>query len=184
MQNNLTLSRLQQQFMPDLSAALPPVEAQQHSLNSYDQLLSSNRDDNDTDDNASAKQEGSADSANSPSQQPIPAAARPARLKLTQLLTHWEATESQALQQQWSYAQFLLTLCEQGAGRRNQMRLKRAIKEAQLPAVKSLTSFEFDHCTDFNPAPLMQLADDDSWLDKASNCLIFGPSGVGKPHPG
>ena len=106
------------------------------------------------------------------------------QLKLTQMLIHWEATESQALQQQWSYAQFLLTLCEQEADRRNQMRLKRAIKEAQLPAVKSLTSFEFDHCTDFNPAPLMQLADDDSWLDKASNCLIFGPSGVGKPHPG
>ena len=28
----------------------------------------------------------------------------------------------------------------------------------------------------------MQLADDDSWLDKATNCLIFGPSGVGKTH--
>ncbi|WP_276301339.1 ATP-binding protein [Leptolyngbya sp. BC1307] len=60
------------------------------------------------------------------------------------------------------------------------MRLKRAIKEAQLPAVKSLTSFEFSHCADFNPAPLMQLADDASWLDKATNCLIFGPSGIGK----
>ncbi|MEL7523063.1 MAG: ATP-binding protein, partial [Cyanobacteria bacterium J06553_1] len=62
------------------------------------------------------------------------------------MLTHWEATESQALQQQWSYAQFLLTLCEREADRRNQMRLKRAIKEAQLPAVKSLPSFDFDHC--------------------------------------
>ena len=30
------------------------------------------------------------------------------QLKLTQMLTYWEATESQALQQQWSYAQFLL----------------------------------------------------------------------------
>ena len=98
------------------------------------------------------------------------------------MLTHWEATGSQALQLQWSYAQFLLTLCGQEADRRNQMRLKRAIKEAQLPAVKSLTSFDFDHCPSFNPAPLMQLADDDSWLDKATNCLIFGPSGVGKTH--
>lgn len=62
------------------------------------------------------------------------------------------------------------------------MRLKWAIKEVQHPAVKSLTSFEFDHCPTFNPAPLMTLADDDSWLDNASNCLIFGPSGVGKTH--
>ena len=104
------------------------------------------------------------------------------QLKLTNMLVHWEATESRALQQQWSYAQFLLNLCEQEADRRNQMRLKRATKEAQLPAVKSLTSFEFDHCPSFNPAPLMQLADDDSWLDKAMNCLLFGPSGVGKTH--
>ncbi|MEO0926996.1 MAG: IS21-like element helper ATPase IstB, partial [Cyanobacteria bacterium J06643_13] len=86
------------------------------------------------------------------------------------------------LQQQWSYAQFLLSLCEQEAERRAQMRLVRATREAQLPAVKSLTSFEFDHCPTFNPAPFMQLADDDSWLDKAMNCLLFGPSGVGKTH--
>ena len=104
------------------------------------------------------------------------------QLKLTQMLTHWEATENLALQQQWSYAQFLLSLCEQEAERRAQMRLVRATREAQLPAVKSLTSFEFDHCPTFNPAPFMQLADDDSWLDKAMNCLLFGPSGVGKTH--
>ena len=28
----------------------------------------------------------------------------------------------------------------------------------------------------------MQLADDDSWLDNATNCLLFGASGVGKTH--
>ena len=28
----------------------------------------------------------------------------------------------------------------------------------------------------------MQLADDPSWLERAGNCLIFGPSGVGKTH--
>ena len=28
----------------------------------------------------------------------------------------------------------------------------------------------------------MQLADDDSWLDSATNCLFFGASGVGKTH--
>ena len=104
------------------------------------------------------------------------------QLKLTHMLTHWEATENRALQQQWSYAQFLLSLCQQEADRRAQARLKRAKKEAQLPTVKSLTSFDFDHCPSFNPAPLMQLADDDGWLDNASNCLLFGASGVGKTH--
>ena len=40
-QKQLTLTRLQQQFMPKAVATLPPIEAQQHSLDSYDQLLSS-----------------------------------------------------------------------------------------------------------------------------------------------
>ena len=43
-QKQLTLARLQQQFMPSSVAALPPIETQQHSLDSYDQLLSSPND--------------------------------------------------------------------------------------------------------------------------------------------
>ena len=39
--HQLTLSHLQQQFIPDAVAALPLIETQQHSLDSYDQLLSS-----------------------------------------------------------------------------------------------------------------------------------------------
>ena len=42
----LTLARLQQQFIPSSVAALPPIETQQHSLDSYDQLLSSPNDSN------------------------------------------------------------------------------------------------------------------------------------------
>lgn len=104
------------------------------------------------------------------------------QLRLSQMLNHWEAIESQALQEQWSYAKFLLALCELEAHRRSEVRLKRALNEAQLPPGKSFSNFDFSHCSQFNPAPLMQLADDPSWLEKAQNCLIFGPSGVGKTH--
>lgn len=47
----LTLARLQQQFIPSSVAALPPIETQQHSLDSYDQLLSRSDERNDTEDN-------------------------------------------------------------------------------------------------------------------------------------
>ena len=40
-QKQLTLRRLQQQFIPSAVAALPPIATQQHSLDSYDQLLTS-----------------------------------------------------------------------------------------------------------------------------------------------
>ena len=42
--NQLTLSRLQQQFIPNATAALPPIETHQHALDSYDQLLSHSND--------------------------------------------------------------------------------------------------------------------------------------------
>jgi DNA replication protein DnaC len=104
------------------------------------------------------------------------------QLRLSHILTHWESIEHQALQEQWSYSRFLLTLCELESIQRHDLRLRRALSEAQLPTAKSFSNFDFDHCPQFNPAPLMQLADDTAWLERAGNCLIFGPSGVGKTH--
>ena len=86
------------------------------------------------------------------------------------------------MQEQWSYAQFLLALCELEVNRRWGLRLKRALKEAQFPGTKTLSNFDWTHIPDLNPAPLMQLASDTAWLERAENCLLFGPSGVGKTH--
>lgn len=98
------------------------------------------------------------------------------------MLSHWESVEQQAMQENWSYAQFLLTLCELEAQRRWSVRLQRALKEAQLPSGKTLTNFDWTHVPKFNPAPLMQHADDPAWLERAENLLLFGASGVGKTH--
>ena len=98
------------------------------------------------------------------------------------MLSQWQTLEHQAMQEQWSYAQFLLALCEIEVDRRWNQRLKRAITEAQFPSTKTLATFDWSHLSDFNPAPLMQLSTDSQWLQRAENCLIFGPSGVGKTH--
>ncbi len=42
--------------------------------------------------------------------------------------------------------------------------LRRALTEAQLPNAKSFSNFDFAHCPQFNPAPLVQLAEDTAWL--------------------
>lgn len=98
------------------------------------------------------------------------------------MLVHWETLEAQAMQESWSYAQFLLALCELEAQRRWSARLQRALSQAQLPNAKTLSNFDFSWCPKFNPAPLMQLADDSTWLTRAENLLLFGGSGVGKTH--
>ena len=56
--NQLTLLALQQQFMPNAVAALPPIDPQQHPLDSYDQLLHSPNDSqNSSDDTAPPKRD-------------------------------------------------------------------------------------------------------------------------------
>jgi DNA replication protein DnaC len=56
------------------------------------------------------------------------------------------------------------------------------LTEAQLPCGKSWSNFEFAHVPSLNPAAVMQFAESTSWLQTASNILIFGPSGTGKTH--
>lgn len=61
-------------------------------------------------------------------------------LRLSHMLTHWKSIETQALQEHWFYAPFLLTLCELEVQRRHDVRLKRAIAEAQLPSAKGFST--------------------------------------------
>jgi DNA replication protein DnaC len=104
------------------------------------------------------------------------------QLRWLSMLNHWPTIEQKATSEQWSYAQFLLALCELESQRRFQVRLQRALTEAQLPHAKSFTTFEFSHCPQLKPATLMQLAQDVTWLERSENLLIFGASGVGKTH--
>lgn len=104
------------------------------------------------------------------------------QLRLTQMLNQWETIEQQAMQERWSYAQFLLALCELEVDRRWQNRLRRALTEAQLPSGKTLTNFDWTQLPTVNPAPIQQLVEDEAWLTRAENLLLFGPSGVGKTH--
>jgi DNA replication protein DnaC len=104
------------------------------------------------------------------------------QLRLSHMLNHWQSIEQRAVQHQWSYAQFLLALCQLESDRRFQVRMQRALGEAQLPIGKSFTNFEFNHCPTLNAAALMQWVQQTTWLERAENLILLGPSGVGKTH--
>lgn len=82
------------------------------------------------------------------------------RLKLSHFLAEWSAIEQRAIQEHWSYAQFLLALAEGESNRRDQARISRALREAHLPYAKSLSNFEFAHLPSLKPAVLMPFLED------------------------
>ena len=86
------------------------------------------------------------------------------------------------MRENWSYAQFLLALCQLETERRRALRLQRALTEAQLPNAKTVSNFDWTHLPQVNPLPIQKLATEPEWIDQAQNCLFFGPSGVGKTH--
>jgi DNA replication protein DnaC len=98
------------------------------------------------------------------------------------MLEHLPSLEQQAIQANWSYTQFLSSLCDVELSHRLDSRFRRLLLESQLPNGKTFTSFNFTHCPSLQPAPILQLSQDDGWLSRAENLLLFGPSGVGKTH--
>jgi DNA replication protein DnaC len=103
-------------------------------------------------------------------------------LKLPYIHQQWSEMERQALQQGWTHAQFLLSLCEIEATQRYQARVTRSLKDALLPPVKAFSNFDFSRCPTLNPSQVLPLSQDKSWLQRGDNLLLFGPSGVGKTH--
>jgi DNA replication protein DnaC len=79
-------------------------------------------------------------------------------------------------------ARLLATLFEHELTERATRRIARHLAEADLPAGKTFTSFDFASVPSIRKAHVLALADADAWLEQGANILIFGPSGTGKTH--
>jgi DNA replication protein DnaC len=86
-----------------------------------------------------------------------------------------------AVQETWSYEQFLLELVTREAQVRREHRIERWLAESKLPAGKSLDRFDQGRL----PAKVRQQVVallDGSFLDRRENVLAFGNPGSGKTH--
>jgi DNA replication protein DnaC len=103
-------------------------------------------------------------------------------LKLSTFSQHWDDHALLAEQEGWHYGRYLSRLCELELQKRQDSRLRRRKKEANLPSGKTLSSFDFKVNSSIQPAQINALAESDTWVKKAQNLILFGPSGVGKTH--
>lgn len=104
------------------------------------------------------------------------------QLRLSTMRNHYQEIEQQALENHWSYGKYLATLCDAEVTHREQQRLSRYLKESRLPREKTLSTFDFKIAQTIHAAQIEALAENVSWVNKAENVIIFGPSGVGKSH--
>lgn len=103
-------------------------------------------------------------------------------LRLSTISKTLEETIDTAHNKKWSHAKFLAVLCETETAARYSKRIQRYIKDSKLPTGKTLATFDFKCAKAVDKAHILALAENNSWLEKAENLIIFGPSGVGKSH--
>lgn len=102
-------------------------------------------------------------------------------LRLSGILATLEARHRQAIDGQWSYIEFLERLLEDEVERRAQKQLVGRVRRAALTTTKTLDTFDWSFNPMINRQQVLQLASCE-YVRRKWNCLICGPTGVGKSH--
>jgi DNA replication protein DnaC len=102
-------------------------------------------------------------------------------LRLPSFHRHWQALAERADQEGWPAARCLAALAEIELAERDTRRIRRHLLEANLPAGKTLATFDFKALPSIPRARIEALAAGD-WLETGANLIAIGNSGAGKTH--
>jgi hypothetical protein len=103
------------------------------------------------------------------------------QLKLPSFLREYDKLAVVCRQEQADYQTFLLRLAEIEIADRERRAAERRVKEARLPVLKTLDTFDFKAQPSLNQALVRELLRGE-YLDKRENVLLIGNSGTGKTH--
>jgi DNA replication protein DnaC len=103
------------------------------------------------------------------------------KLHLSAFIANHEAFAAEAVQKQEGYTRYLLALAEQEVQEREARRRQRRFKEAKIPVVKELDSFDFDAVPQLNRQKIFALARGD-YIERAEPIILVGTPGLGKTH--
>lgn len=102
-------------------------------------------------------------------------------LKLPALSSEWSALAQRAADTQASFADFLTAALESEQAARTERTRQMLLKLATLPAVKTVEAYDFNFASGAPKAQIQELASL-SFVERAENVVLLGPSGVGKSH--
>ena len=103
------------------------------------------------------------------------------RLRLSGILETLEARNRQAVEERWTYVEFLARLLEDEVERRAQKQLALRIRRAAIDTTKTLEGFDFAFNPALNRQQVLDLATC-AYIRRKRNVLLCGPTGVGKTH--
>jgi len=102
-------------------------------------------------------------------------------LRLSGILETLETRGRQAVDEQWTYPDFLARLLQDEVERRAQKQLATRIRRASLNSQKTLETFDFNFNPSINRQLVMELATA-NFVRQKRNVLLYGPTGTGKSH--
>jgi DNA replication protein DnaC len=103
------------------------------------------------------------------------------QLRLSGILDTLDVRNQQAIDEHWSYVEFLARLLQDEVERRAQKQLALRIRRAAINTTKTLEDFDFKFNPTINRQAVLQVATCD-YIRHKRNVLICGPAGVGKSH--
>jgi DNA replication protein DnaC len=103
------------------------------------------------------------------------------RLKLLRLASEWPGIAQQAAKTEASFADFLEKVLECEIFGQDERRRATLMRLATLPSIKTLEQFDWSHAGGAPKAQILELAHL-TFIQRAENIVLLGPSGVGKTH--
>ena len=103
------------------------------------------------------------------------------QLALDQVACDWAGIAQRAADEGQSFAQFLQTMLTAELDARNERKRQALLKFATLPATKTLEQYDFGFASGAPKAQIQELHAL-SFIERAENVVLLGPSGVGKTH--
>ena len=103
------------------------------------------------------------------------------RLKLPAIARSYMEIARDASERNSSYIEYLLALVEQEVIHREEASLRRRIKQARFPYIKTLEDYDFSLIPSLNKNKVLLLAQGD-FVDKKESVIFLGNPGTGKTH--
>lgn len=104
-----------------------------------------------------------------------------AQLKLERIGADWAHLAQQAARDEASFADFLERVLGAENDARGERQRATLLKLATLPTVKTLEQYDFSFAAGAPRAQIQELASL-TFIERAENVVLLGPSGVGKSH--